>query len=170
MSRDYRKLRVFRFADELAFEIYEVTRNFPKSELFGMTSQIRRAALSVSTNIVEGSHRESHGNFLRFLDIALGSIAEVGYLLDFSARLGYIDPETEQSLKQKHEYCIRSLKALINSLRSIPNTNPKDKRLKTKDQRLNKGLQNAHTRKTICQTPLSLAGRTIVRWSLWRTC
>ena len=117
MSRDYRKLRVFRKADELALEIYNVTRAFPKSEMFGLISQLRRASISVPTNIVEGSHRSTQRDYLRFLDIALGSLAEVGYLIDLATRIGYIDSETSDKLQMKYEDCIRSLKALIKSHR-----------------------------------------------------
>ncbi|NQS97287.1 MAG: four helix bundle protein [candidate division Zixibacteria bacterium] len=118
MSRDYKKLRVFKMADELAVEVYRTTKRFPKNEMFGITSQLRRAALSVPTNIVEGSHRSTIGDYLRFLDIALGSLAETGYLIDFSARLGYLDSENADNLRKSYLDCIRSLKALIKSLRS----------------------------------------------------
>ena len=118
MARDFRKLRVYQAADELAFNVYQATKIFPKSEIYGLTSQLRRAAVSVPTNIVEGSHRSTRADYLRFLDIALGSLAEVGYLIDFSVRLGYIDNENSIKLKQSHEECIRMLKALINSHRS----------------------------------------------------
>ena len=108
-------------ADELAFDIYKATRSFPKNEMFGITSQMCRASLSVPTNIVEGSHRSTLADFIRFLDIANGSLAEVGYLIDFSTRLGYLDSETADNLKSKYTDCIRSLKALINSHRQPKN-------------------------------------------------
>lgn len=116
MSRDYRKLRVFTDSDELAKKVYEVTRSFPKEELFGITSQLRRAALSVPTNIVEGSHRSSLNDYIRFLYIALGSLAETGYLIGFAEGIGYIDHENSRVLIDKQAECIRSLKALISSL------------------------------------------------------
>ncbi len=118
MSRDYRKLDVFKLADELAFEIYRATNSFPKSELFGLTSQLRRAALSVPTNIVEGSQRESSAEYIRFLDIALGSLAEVGYQLDFAKRLGYFTVGSVEPILAKHEQCIRMLKGLIRSCKT----------------------------------------------------
>jgi len=83
-------LIVFQRADELAFKIYKITEPFPKTEQFGLTSQLRRAALSVPTNIVEGYARKSKKELAQFVNIALGSLAETEYLLDFSKRLGYI--------------------------------------------------------------------------------
>ncbi|MBM3327876.1 MAG: four helix bundle protein [Calditrichaeota bacterium] len=98
MSRDYRKLRVFRSAQSLALMVYESTRLFPNEELFGATNQLRRAALSVPTNSVEGSHRTSRGDCLRFLDVAMGSLAETGYLIDFAASLGHLPQDKRDNL------------------------------------------------------------------------
>lgn len=85
----YRDLKVWQRADELAFEIYKITKKFPKDELYGITSQLRRAALSVSTNIVEGYTRKGDKELARFINISLGSLAEVEYLLFFSRKLDY---------------------------------------------------------------------------------
>jgi len=117
MSRDYRKLQVYQIADELAIMVYKATEKFPKSEMFGLTSQLRRASVSVPTNIVEGSHRSTLADYLRFLDIALGSLAESGYLIDLSFRIGFLDTDTHKQLNERYENCIRMLKALINSHR-----------------------------------------------------
>lgn len=86
MSQD---LIVFQKSDELAYRIYKSTEAFPKSEIFGITSQLRRAALSIPTNIVEGYVRKSKKELSQFINIALGSLAETEYLLGFSKRLGY---------------------------------------------------------------------------------
>jgi len=128
MSRDYRKLRVFDQADNLAHRIYAITKNFPRSEMFGLTSQLRPAALSVPTNIVEGSHRDSLAEYIRFLDIALGSLAETGYLIEFAQSLGYIENKDANELINQRLECSRALKALIDSFRqklTIPNLSPK---------------------------------------------
>ncbi len=117
MSRDYRKLRVFEATNQLAKDIYKYTKHFPKEEMFGITSQIRRAVLSVPTNIVEGSHRDSLAEYLRFLDIALGSLAETGFLIDFAESLGYFTAEQAAFLKNQEGECIRQLKSLIASFR-----------------------------------------------------
>lgn len=119
MSRDYRKLRVFQKTDELAKEIYKLTKSFPKSEMFGITSQLRRASLSVPTNIVEGSHRDSLGDYIRFLDISLGSLAETGYLLEFSEALGYINSDDSKQLLTVQKDCMGSLKSLIDSFQKL---------------------------------------------------
>ncbi|MCL4536581.1 MAG: four helix bundle protein [Nitrospirae bacterium] len=84
----YQDLIVFQKADELAFHIYRMTASFPKDETYGLTSQLRRAALSIPTNIVEGNARKSKKEFKQFLNIALGSHAETEYLFGFAKRLG----------------------------------------------------------------------------------
>lgn len=86
----YKNLLVWQKADDLAYKIYITTKSFPKDELCGITSQLRRAALSVPTNLVEGSGRQSKSELRQFTNIALGSLAEVAYLLDFSLKLGYL--------------------------------------------------------------------------------
>ena len=88
--RDHTKLRAFELADEVAMIIYQVTRKFPKEEIYGLTSQMRRAGVSVPSNIVEGCARESQGEYLRFLGIAFGSLRELHYQYGLAKRLGYI--------------------------------------------------------------------------------
>lgn len=88
---NYKELIVWQKADELAFKIYRITKNFPKYELHGLTSQIRRSALSIPTNIVEGYARKGDKELARFISIAIGSMAETEYLLKFSNRLGYLN-------------------------------------------------------------------------------
>ncbi|MCA9108109.1 MAG: four helix bundle protein, partial [Planctomycetales bacterium] len=77
--RDHSKLRAFELADSLAVETYKKTRQLPKDELFGLTSQMRRAAVSVASNIVEGCSRNSTTEYVRFLEIAYGSARELEY-------------------------------------------------------------------------------------------
>jgi four helix bundle protein len=83
-------LRVWQRSHALALEIYRVTGAFPRDERFGLTSQIRRAVVSVPTNIAEGSKRQSCQDYARFLNIAEGSLAETEYLLFLSRDLGYL--------------------------------------------------------------------------------
>jgi len=87
---NYKNLIIWQKSDELALQVYKLTDKFPKHELFGITSQLRRAVLSIPTNIVEGYNRKSKKELHRFIDIALGSLAETEYLIEFSKKLGYI--------------------------------------------------------------------------------
>ena len=84
---------MFTKSDELAKEVYRVTKNFPKHEVYGMTSQLRRAGLSVILNVVEGFARQGEKEFKRFLLISYGSLKEVKYLLQFSLEQDYISKE-----------------------------------------------------------------------------
>jgi len=101
--QNHKKLIVWQKADALAFNVYKITEQFPKKEMFGITSQIRRAALSVPVNIVEGYGRKTNAELSRFVDIALGSLAETQYLLEFSERLGYIGNNAVVSLYELAE-------------------------------------------------------------------
>lgn len=96
----YKKLNVWKKADELAFQIYITTRSFPVEELYGITSQLRRSGLSVPTNIVEGYSRQGRKELKQFVNIGLGSLGETRYLLDFSSRLGYLNKSQYSSLEQ----------------------------------------------------------------------
>jgi four helix bundle protein len=90
----YKKLFVWQKADQFAFEIYGASKSFPRSEIFGITSQLRRAALSIPTNLAEGQGRQGKKEFRQFVNIALGSATEAEYLLDFAYRLHYLDQQT----------------------------------------------------------------------------
>lgn len=87
--RDPNKLAVFKMADLLVEEVYRATAGFPDAERYGLTSQIRRASVSVPSNLVEGCTRESGADFRRFVEIAAGSAAELQYQLSLSIRLGF---------------------------------------------------------------------------------
>ena len=100
----YKKLIVWQKSDELAFKIYLETRSFPKSEIYGVTSQLRRASLSIPVNIVEGTGRQGQKELKHFVNIALGSLSETEYLLDFCLKLNYMSEEKHkvlQSLRQE---------------------------------------------------------------------
>ena len=94
----YRKLIAWQKADELAFQIYRATKNFPSEEKFGLVSQMRRATVSVAANIAEGYTRNSKKDKVHFYNIAVGSLTEIEYYLDFSFRLAYISNEQHQLL------------------------------------------------------------------------
>lgn len=109
----YQRLVVWQIADRLAWRVYGITDKFPRDEVYGLTSQLRRAALSVPLNIVEGYARNSKNEFRQFLKVALGSLAETGYLLQFSYKRGYIsDKEYNEAFALKEE-CGRLLWRLM---------------------------------------------------------
>lgn len=116
MNIGYKKLVVWQKAHVFAMVVYSKTKGFPKEEMFGITSQLRRAALSVPTNIVEGYGRQGRKEFKRFLNIALGSLAETEYLLDFSFELCLFTREGHAELQHlRHEVGCRLWK-LYNTL------------------------------------------------------
>jgi len=99
-NKSYKKLVAWQKADELAYQIYMETKKFPKDEIYGLTSQLRRAAISVPTNIVEGSGRQGKKEFKHFVNIVLGSLAETDYLLQFSKRMKYFTDECYDRLEK----------------------------------------------------------------------
>jgi len=91
--KGFRNLHVWTKSHQLTLDIYKATQQFPKEELFGLVSQLRRASASIPTNIAEGSGRKSEKEFIQFLSIALGSANEVDYLIELSKDLGFISQE-----------------------------------------------------------------------------
>jgi four helix bundle protein len=116
MARDHRKLEAFQLADALVLDVYRATMNFPVSERYGLQSQLRRAALSTPTNIVEGCAREPEGDFLRFLDIAFGSSREALYLISVAHRLSML-PDNDATRLTRSGNSVAG--ALMNLRRSI---------------------------------------------------
>lgn len=117
--RDHTKLHAFSLADELALMMYQITKKFPKDEMYGLVSQMRRAAVSVASNIVEGCARTSETEYIRFLDIAFGSLRELHYQLTLSIRLGYVANEEIITCSNKLEETEKVLGSLIRKLRRI---------------------------------------------------
>lgn len=116
--RDHNKLRAFEMADELAIMIYRVTLNFPKEEVYGLTSQMRRVAVSVPSNIVEGCARESQNEYVRFLEIAFGSLRELHYQFGLACRLDFVKEVKEiEVLNLKFDETEKVLGSLIRTLR-----------------------------------------------------
>lgn len=119
MSRDVTKLRVFEVADELLIRIYPAISTLPVSERYGLQSQMRRAALSVAVNIVEGSARRTLREYVNFLNVASGSATEVVYLLSVARRLRYLDGPVSAELEERYRELLKSLRALQRSLGHI---------------------------------------------------
>jgi four helix bundle protein len=92
--RDYKKFEVWQKSYKLGFTIYEVTKQFPREELYGLTSQVRRACISIPLNIAEGSRRSTDKDFKSFLHIAYGSCAELEVQIMYAKDFGYIDEKT----------------------------------------------------------------------------
>lgn len=100
-------------ADALVIEIYRSSLTFPKEERFGLVAQTRRAAISVPSNIVEGSDRRPEKEFVRFLEIAFSSARELGYQLSLASRLGYLTDEDDSQLSNLSGRVCASLAALL---------------------------------------------------------
>lgn len=114
----YRDLEVWQLAMQLAKETYSIARDFPKEELYGLTSQIRRACISVPANIAEGYGRDNPGDYARFLQIAQGSLKELETLLLLSCEVGLAtQPKIEQSLNLADRIG-RMLRSLIRTIQS----------------------------------------------------
>jgi four helix bundle protein len=114
--RDYTKIEAWRLADDLTVAVYERTRSFPREEIYGLTSQLRRASYSVAANIVEGASRESKKDYLHFLYIARGSLSEAQYFIHFARRLGYLSSEEADALQRQTKVTFGCLHGLIRAV------------------------------------------------------
>lgn len=99
--KDFRDLEVWRKAHELTLAVYRNTETFPKHELFGLTSQMRRCSASIAANIAEGCGRSNNGDMHRFLQNAMGSAVELDYHVLLATDLGYLQPTVERQLRPK---------------------------------------------------------------------
>ncbi len=115
--RDHTKLKAFALADRLAVAIYQHTAGFPREEIFGLTAQLRRGAVSVPSNIVEGCARHSEADYVHFLDIAYASSREVEYQLSLAVRLGYLAIDVHQELTRLCAETSKVLTGLLQALR-----------------------------------------------------
>jgi len=113
MARDFKKIKAWQHADNLAITIYHQTKDFPKEEIYGITSQLRRAAVSVAANIAEGAARGHKKEYLQFLYTARGSVAEIEYLLHLSNQLEYLRDDRYKKLEELREQTAKTLYGLI---------------------------------------------------------
>lgn len=114
----YRDLRVWQQGMDLVEQVYRASGCFPKHELYGLTSQVRRAAVSVPANIAEGQTRESTKEYLRHISIAQASLAEVQTELEIAVRLAYLSPDQGEGLQDRATGIAKQLYALRNALGS----------------------------------------------------
>jgi four helix bundle protein len=114
--RDYTKIEAWRLADDLTVAVYGRTRSFPREEIYGLTSQLRRASYSVPANIVEGASRESKKDYLHFLYIARGSLSEAQYFIHLARRLGYLPSEEADGLHRQTKVTFGCLHGLIRAV------------------------------------------------------
>ena len=118
--RDFNDLLVWRKSHDLTLQFYRATESFPKTEVFGLSSQIRRASASIPTNLAEGCGRWGDGDMGRFIQIAMGSASEVAYLSLLARDLGYFEPRTYDLLATELDEVRRMLTAFYKRVRRIP--------------------------------------------------
>src|SRR5688572_4623423 len=114
--RDYTKIEAWKLADDLTVLIYDITRSFPKDELYGLTNQLRRSASSAPANVAEGSARETRKDYLHFLYIARASLTEAHYFVHLSKRLGYILDDKHVELESLFRRTFACLIGLISAV------------------------------------------------------
>jgi four helix bundle protein len=118
--RNYKDLQVWQKAYQLCLEVYKATGEFPKHELYGIVAQIRRAAVSIPSNIAEGYGRKTTKEYIQFLYVAYGSICELETQVLLSGDLGYLSSDLLEKLQDGIREVERMLKALITSLERRP--------------------------------------------------
>jgi four helix bundle protein len=117
-SQSYRDLMVWRKSIELCVHVYELCTNFPKSELYGITDQIKRASVSIPSNIAEGQARQGSKEFLHFLSIAIGSLAELDTQRIIAEQLRFLSPDKSSDLDHRITEIRKMLYSLIKSLKT----------------------------------------------------
>lgn len=116
--KDFRQLKVWEKSHQLALAIYKATKEFPKEELYGLTSQIRRSSMSIPTNIAEGCGRNTDADFARFLQMAMGSASETEYQLILARDLEFLPTDSYVNLHNDVEEVKRMLASLLKTLRA----------------------------------------------------
>ena len=116
--QDFRQLKVWRKGHELTLAVYLATQSFPRAETYGLTSQLRRAAAAIPTNIAEGTGRGSDADFGRFLQIAMGSASELEYLLMLTRDLSYLTGGAHVAMEAVTVELKRMLASLLRTVRA----------------------------------------------------
>jgi four helix bundle protein len=124
MIQSYRDLKVWQVGMDLVEETYRVTRCFPRDEVYALTAQMHRSAVSVPCNVAEGHARQSTREFLQFISIALGSLAELETQLLVAVRLGYVDDSGIRSALSMADSTGKMLRSLQKTLRSKLSPSP----------------------------------------------
>ncbi len=114
--KNFRDLEVWKLGMSIVTEVYAATAKFPKEELYGLVAQLRRAAVSIPSNVAEGFNRYHNTDYRRFLHVALGSCAEVETQLEVAFELGYLNREARDQLLEKLDHETRMLRNLIKRL------------------------------------------------------
>lgn len=122
MLKNFKELKVWRKSYELCLEVYRITAKFPKEELYGLTSQIRRSAVSIPSNIAEGYGRKTTLDYIRMLYISYGSVCELETQILLAGDLNLIEKDALDKLKENIAENERMLKALIKSLENKPSS------------------------------------------------
>ena len=118
IEKPHKRLIAWQKAMDLVVTIYELTKTFPKEETYGLISQLRRAAISVPSNIAEGAADRTNYQFCNFLSIAIGSLNEINTQLEASFRIGYIEHERHESVQRAVDECLAVTYGLRRSLKS----------------------------------------------------
>lgn len=116
MLKTYRDLQVWQKAIDFSVKIYALTQEFPKEEIYGLTSQLRRASVSIASNIAEGQKRGSKKDFAQFLRVAYGSCAEVDSQLEISTRIGYIKTAEYEKIQNELIIIMKMTSKLLTSM------------------------------------------------------
>lgn len=116
MDKPHKRLLAWQKSMDLVVEIYELTRNFPRGEIYGLTSQVRRASVSVPSNISEGAAGRSVTQFRNFLSVAIGSLNEVSTQLEIAYRVGYLDKRKLDGTESQVDECLALTYGLRKSL------------------------------------------------------
>ena len=130
MARDHRKLRVFHDAHALTLAIYKQTRNFPRDEWYALRQQMRRAAVSIPSNVVEGNARRTTREYVHFLNVSRASASELNYLVDLASELGDVPGTVFKALNDHCARVCRQLESLLQTMEAKLEEEEAKKRLR----------------------------------------